>query len=185
MCWQFIRPPVRLADGDLPLSHVVCLLRAVSTSPGSPGRFPRAFTRHFGTDGRRRRGERPIQRSWSIVTRSTSGAPGIARRPRDRTVSMEEERRSLPVAVAGNSGSTRSHALGPSRRARRHLEACREALTSAGGVLMSRRDDRGVLPPSNEGVGLCVPIDGRSSPRRCSGRCWKTFGSAKAMPRRS
>jgi hypothetical protein len=30
-------------------------------------------------------------------------------------------------------------------------ETCREALTSAGGLLMSRRDDTGVLPPSNEG----------------------------------
>ena len=30
-------------------------------------------------------------------------------------------------------------------------ETCGEALTSAGGVLMSRRDDPGVLPPCNEG----------------------------------
>jgi hypothetical protein len=62
------------------------------------------FTRHhLGTDGRARvDGERPIQRSWSIVARSTSGrAPGT---PGVREIGLsrsKKDRRSVPVAVGG------------------------------------------------------------------------------------
>jgi hypothetical protein len=50
----------------------------------------------------RRRGERPSQRSWSNRrSEHERRAAGTARRPRDRTVSIEEERRSVPVAVGG------------------------------------------------------------------------------------
>jgi hypothetical protein len=163
VCWQFIRPPIRLPDGgQLLLAHVVCLPRAVSTSPGSPDRSPRVFTRHFGTDGRARvdAANVPPSAPRSIVARSTSGAPREPPGVRETGLSRSKKNAgACQSPSAGNSGSTRSHTPGPSRRARRHPEACREALTSASGVLMSRRDDRGVLPPSNEGVGLCMPIE--------------------------
>jgi hypothetical protein len=68
------------------------------------GSVPSCISRHhLGTDGRARvDGERPIQRSWSIVARSTSGAP--RERPasaRSDCSRSKKDRRSVPVAVGG------------------------------------------------------------------------------------
>jgi hypothetical protein len=103
------------------LAHVVCLPRAVSTSLRvhrvGPLVCSPATSGPTGVPASTRRTSHPA--SWSIVARTTSGAPpGIARRPRDRTVSIEEERTSVPVAVRrGTQDRPRSHTPGRSRRA--------------------------------------------------------------------
>lgn len=83
--------------------NVVCLPRAVSTSPGSTGSVPSCVhppPRNRWACPRRR--EHPIQRSWSIVARSTSGAlresPGVRETRLSRS---KKEPRSVPVAVSG------------------------------------------------------------------------------------
>jgi hypothetical protein len=104
------------------LAHVVCLPRALSTSPDSPDRSPCVFTRHhLGTDGRARVDAANVPPSApgpSSLGPRAGAPPGIARRPRDRTVSIEEERTSVPVAVRrGTQDRPRSHTPGRSRRA--------------------------------------------------------------------
>ena len=152
--------------------NVVCLPRAVSTSPGSPGRSPRVFTRHFGTDGRAR----------VDAANVPSSAPGPsslgarAARPGNRRASARPDcldRRQNAGACQspspGTQGSTSISYAGPKPKGSKAPGG-----TQGGSHISWWSVD---LASYDRGVGLYVPIDGRSSPRRCSGRCWKTIGS--------
>src|SRR6266508_1852720 len=155
MCWQFIPTSYSspAPDGGSPLlAHVVCLPRALSTSPDSPDRSLCVFTRHhLGTDGRALVDAANVPPS-APGTSSLGPRAGPRESPGVRETGLSRSKKNARACQSPSGGEPRID-LDLIRRAEAEglPETCREALTSAGGVLMSRRDDTGVLPPSNEG----------------------------------
>jgi hypothetical protein len=135
------------------LAHVVCLPRALSTSPDSPDRSPCVFTRHhLGTDGRARVDAANVPPSLLVHRRSDHEPARPRESPGVRETGLSRSKKNARACQSPSGGEPRID-LDLIRRAEAEglPETCREALTSAGGLLMSRRDDTGVLPPSNEG----------------------------------